>query len=1023
VSVSSQEPRRPPRGGGHALCALIALLGLGCDGLAPATPESDGAACEGAPRVACCEGGVCAVDPCDAAAPPVLVATCPGGCEEGRCLACEAACGDRACGPDGCGGSCGDCVGGEACVDGLCACLPTLELGCCDGALCPIDSCGQVGDAVAGCPHGCEAGACVGCVPACDDRDCGADGCGGSCGECVEGLRCVVGRCACVGDERSGCCPDELAVCRLDSCGQPEAVLVRCEGPCEAGRCVGCDPACGDRECGPDGCGGSCGGCSGGAVCADGRCLCAPTDAARCCGDAVCAVDTCGGSGAVIAGCPGGCVDGVCHGCEAACDGRGCGPDGCGGSCGGCLGEGEVCVDGACTCAPRVGVVCCGSALCWVDSCGGLGEALSGCPLGCEAGACVPCEPDCDGRVCGSDGCGGACGDPCEGDERCVDGRCVCGAPEVEALVCCDDAVCALDGCGAVLGEVLACPFGCEDGACAPCAPDCAGRSCGPDGCGGVCGACQWGAECDAAGACACLPEVAESCCGAAVCWVDSCGALGEVIATCPYGCAAGECLPCEPACGGRDCGPDGCGGHCGSCEPDEACTASGHCIPCTLDCAGRSCGPDGCGDHCGLCESPAACVDGACLVTVRGRFSREMRRPNASLTGLLAPEVVPVVGLPVALSAGGELLGEAVTDATGAFTLAVAHVPEGELQATLAASLAGPDGLPWLAVLDSAQVGFPTQQGQPVTSQRVWAWTASAPPGALDLGDLVVTEAAGAGALALLLAFSDALAATLGVATYQGLEVFDLPTLGVLWHPLATPPCLSCFFPAGWGPLRLASGGELIVFGRFIWLSGSTYAPHHWTPSMSLHELGHYVMDVLSRSPNEGGPHSWDGLIKPGLAWSEGFATFYGQWALSREAEQPRFYSSQGGTHYWIDIERVGSELHHQASSFGGVTFPLPRPDEPLTQFMNEAVVAAILWDLWDVGGLVPEPDAVILGDVLYDFLSHPRVLDPDLDRAYPTMDLVDLLDAIRCDDALTMEELSTVLMGFPYDDAPTCP
>ena len=44
------------------------------------------------------------------------------------------------------------------------------------------------------------------------------------------------------------------------------------------------------------------------------------------------------------------------------------------------------------------------------------------------------CTPDCQGRECGDDGCGGSCGmcdsaDPCRQDSTCVDGKCQAGQP------------------------------------------------------------------------------------------------------------------------------------------------------------------------------------------------------------------------------------------------------------------------------------------------------------------------------------------------------------------------------------------------------------------------------------------------------------------------------------------------------------------------------------------------------------------------------------------------------------------
>lgn len=71
----------------------------------------------------------------------------------------------------------------------------------------------------------------VPCVPSCDGKQCGDDGCGGACGRCKSGERCQRGRCR--------------AVCQRD---------------------------CRNKECGSDGCGGACGRCAAGTTCRHGRC-------------------------------------------------------------------------------------------------------------------------------------------------------------------------------------------------------------------------------------------------------------------------------------------------------------------------------------------------------------------------------------------------------------------------------------------------------------------------------------------------------------------------------------------------------------------------------------------------------------------------------------------------------------------------------------------------------------------------------------------------------------------------------
>lgn len=70
------------------------------------------------------------------------------------------------------------------------------------------------------------------------------------------------------------------------------------------------------------------------------------------------------------------------------------------------------------------------------------------------------CVPNCTGRVCGPDGCGGSCGS-CKANEVCQAGACLC-------------------------------------------VPNCSGRECGPDGCGGTCKpGCAAGVPCLDTGKCA----------------------------------------------------------------------------------------------------------------------------------------------------------------------------------------------------------------------------------------------------------------------------------------------------------------------------------------------------------------------------------------------------------------------------------------------------------------------------------------------------------------------------------------
>lgn len=117
------------------------------------------------------------------------------------------------------------------------------------------------------------------------------------------------------------------------------------------------------------------------------------------------------------------------------------------------------------------------------------------------------CTPNCSGSICGDDGCGGSCG-LCTGpQDQCVAGQCICQ-------------------------------------------PNCDGKECGDDGCSGTCGACPSGGTC-VAGQCLFL------------CGNGMCGDPGEDCASCPADC--GSCCPNEACDHGENC--DSCMADCGPCS------------------------------------------------------------------------------------------------------------------------------------------------------------------------------------------------------------------------------------------------------------------------------------------------------------------------------------------------------------------------------------------------------------------------------------------------------------------------
>ena len=161
---------------------------------------------------------------------------------------------------------------------------------------------------------------------------------------------------------------------------------------------------------------------------------------------------------------------------------------------------------------------------------------------------CGCCEPDCKGKCCGDDGCGGVCSNTCPSPAR----------------ICCDAASC----------ECVLCIF-----------PQCEGRCCGDDGIGGECpDDCPQGYQCDDK---ACVCEV-EDCVQDADCIPGKC-------------CVDGACW--WPQCNSLRCGPDPlCGFSCGTCEWGLVCNEYGICEDFT--------GPVGTGSTIpGMCGMEGRCV------------------------------------------------------------------------------------------------------------------------------------------------------------------------------------------------------------------------------------------------------------------------------------------------------------------------------------------------------------------------------------------------------------------------------
>ena len=272
--------------------------------------------------------------------------------------ACNPDCAGKDCGSDGCGGSCGQCAGGQQCsANGACDCVANQSQQCQGGKLFWLDSCGNPGDLVDDCndgnpctDDGCANGACVNQASPCDcqvDADCDQ-------GKDCQLVECVDGNC--VKDLVAACCLSDTDCDTGNACLPSSCVNWTCQVTPVPGCCQSHADCVDNNACTAD-------------YCVEGACSLVPqlVDQYRCIQGKVRQYNQCGYLDQVVEDCGGcGCEGDSCG--KASCINRECGDDGCGGDCG--------------QCAP--GYVCSVSGLC-------EGTGVQGCPEGyvLRGGICI----------------------------------------------------------------------------------------------------------------------------------------------------------------------------------------------------------------------------------------------------------------------------------------------------------------------------------------------------------------------------------------------------------------------------------------------------------------------------------------------------------------------------------------------------------------------------------------------------------------------------------------------------------
>lgn len=460
--------------------------------------------------------------------------------------------------------------------------------------------------------------------------------------------------------------------------------------------------------------------------------------------------------------------------------------------------------------------------------------------------------------------------------------------------------------------------------------------------------------------------------------------------------------------------------------EGDAQCTDATHIRMCSggtwvSSTCPRQCRGSALGDFCGLNVS---------TVALTGNVTYDFHGPNAARTDW-DPTVYAGVGQGFLVLA---FRGTALVDATvttlggsgvgGLFSIQVPAAPDPS--DTVVVVAAASDGAGHLTYA-LASPGFTTPSTvhtadvPPMPVLWAWSWMRSS---LVSGSTLRITEAMGSGAARRF--------DYIRYARAQAEQAFGVPGLTMLaWMEYGVGyDCGNCYntLPATFAGLP---------FDSQMWLT-SDANQEYWADSVTAHETGHWVMANYSTPPVEGGRHVVGGHVYPGMAWSEGFATFYSSVMRSSSV----YFDKSGGVAFWVDI---GARQYGSGGVVGSPAYARPTAGAGLYQLIDENEVSAMLWSLYNA----PATSCSSLAScVMWPALSSPSMLVTPFGRRYthhywtaldgsgnpvgavdlgdPAPMLADYLDALDCAGLghAAIDAATNPLVNYPYNSSsPICP
>jgi len=287
-----------------------------------------------------------------------------------------------------------------------------------------------------------------------------------------------------------------------------------------------------------------------------------------------------------------------------------------------------------------------------------------------------------------------------------------------------------------------------------------------------------------------------------------------------------------------------------------------------------------GAGASCGL-QDP---VTG---ITLKGHVDYEFHVVNTSATDFDSKvEHEGAVDMFVTVFDNENLIGMGLTSVggngknPGDWEVALASAPTNKTFVYFWPMLFDDNGNPRMALAHAQSAKVQTQ-----ASDKYWSFgfgpvCDGATCTTTDMGTQLITEAEGSGAVHIYQWID------YGMFRVNGfIPTVNPLTMAVFWEPGNAFDCGNCFAPPQMGGASVTfdtANGLIDHYDSSINISGTEDTPSHWGRTTISHELGHWITQSYSKSPGEGGQHFVDAASLPGLAFSEGWATFSGQTNLS---------------------------------------------------------------------------------------------------------------------------------------------